>query len=596
MKRLLPIALLTLACAIAHAQYVIQDYHVDMELRQDGSMGVIERINVKFTIPRRGIFRVIPVDYPTGKGMTRRAIIDVIDVRDSADRVQTTKIERIGPNLSIRIGDESVVYPSGTIKTYIIRYEAVGMMNWFTDEIDWDPYAELYWNVIGNEWDTSIEKASFRVTFPEVPSANHVRMRAFGGAYGDRSSITVRGFGSVAAAPPLFTSLKLTQSTAEGARLEPLPAYNGLTIVINMPADLIQRPTGWLWFKLVILPNIGFLIPVFVLVAMFLLWAIYGRDPHGGPVVVQYDPPDGMTASEAGAMIDENVDQRDVSAGIISLAVKGCLDVEFGAEEGLIFKRRPVILRTKDKPDDVKLTPFEQRLLSRIKKGGSTVTEDDLKKHVATDMATLHSKLYESLVKRGYYRKSPSAVRGGWAFGGVIVVIAIAFIVANISPFINTFPSILGAVLGCALVIAFSKVMPRRTMQGAKIVKQVHGFEEFIRRAERKELEWQSKVDPSAALFERFLPYAMAFDLTREWTNAFSSILTEPPSWYHHPGGISSFNSTTFSHDLDFVGKSLATSAGTPPRSSGGSGGSSGFSSGGGFSGGGFGGGGGSSW
>lgn len=64
-----------------------------------------------------------------------------------------------------------------------------------------------------------------------------------------------------------------------------------------------------------------------------------GEDPDGGPMVVQFDPPEGLSGAATGALMDERVDTRDISAGIFSLAVKGYLGIE-PKEEGLFFKRR----------------------------------------------------------------------------------------------------------------------------------------------------------------------------------------------------------------------------------------------------------------
>jgi uncharacterized membrane protein YgcG len=107
-----------------------------------------------------------------------------------------------------------------------------------------------------------------------------------------------------------------------------------------------------------------------------------------------------------------------------------------------------------------------------------------------------------------------------------------------------------------------------------------------------------SKKQPDQALFEAYLPHAIAFGLTREWADAFAGVLHAMPNWYVTPYG-GGFDPRWFAYDLMNTSRALGTSASTPPRtssSSGSWGGGSGFSSGGGFSGGGFGGGGGGSW
>jgi len=116
------------------------------------------------------------------------------------------------------------------------------------------------------------------------------------------------------------------------------------------------------------------------------------------------------------------------------------------------------------------------------------------------------------------------------------------------------------------------------------------GFREFMTRAEKDRLERMGDAD----LFSKFLPYAMALDVTDNWAKAFEGIYQQPPEWYVSPVGIRTFNPYTFSHSIQSVTSNLSSAMFSAPRGSGGSGG--GGSGGGGSSGGGFGGGGGGSW
>jgi uncharacterized membrane protein len=88
-------------------------------------------------------------------------------------------------------------------------------------------------------------------------------------------------------------------------------------------------------------------------------------------------------------------------------------------------------------------------------------------------------------------------------------------------------------------------------------------------------------------MFEKFLPFAMALGVEKNWSKAFQGIYTQPPSWYQ--GGYGpQFYPTTFVNSLNSMSTHAGSVMASAPRSSGGSG-----FGGGGFSGGGFGGGGG---
>jgi uncharacterized membrane protein len=92
-------------------------------------------------------------------------------------------------------------------------------------------------------------------------------------------------------------------------------------------------------------------------------------------------------------------------------------------------------------------------------------------------------------------------------------------------------------------------------------------------------------------MFERFLPFAMAFGVEEKWAAAFADLYRDQqPSWYVGPSG-SRFHAAGLTSDLSHMASNTAAVMQSAPRSSGGSGFSGG--GGGGFSGGGFGGGGG---
>lgn len=108
----------------------------------------------------------------------------------------------------------------------------------------------------------------------------------------------------------------------------------------------------------------------------------------------------------------------------------------------------------------------------------------------------------------------------------------------------------------------------------------------FLISQERK-LAFQAK---NQMMFEKLLPYAIAFGVEKIWAERFKDISLKNPDWYEGHGA-SSFNSMILVNSLSHSYTGIARAA-TPTSSS--SGFSSGFS--GGSSGGGGGGGGGGSW
>jgi uncharacterized membrane protein len=90
-------------------------------------------------------------------------------------------------------------------------------------------------------------------------------------------------------------------------------------------------------------------------------------------------------------------------------------------------------------------------------------------------------------------------------------------------------------------------------------------------------------------MFEKFLPFAMALGVEKNWSKAFDGIMTQPPGWYR--GGYGPvFYPGNFTSNLNSMSSRASSVMASAPRSSGGSGFGGGGSSGGGFGGGGGGG------
>src|SRR4029453_14234974 len=85
-------------------------------------------------------------------------------------------------------------------------------------------------------------------------------------------------------------------------------------------------------------------LPIMTLAVMWTLWNYKGRDPSPGvSVAPMYEPPAGMTPAEAGTIIDDAVDTRDITSTIVDLAVRGYLKIEETKEQGIIFKTKDYV-------------------------------------------------------------------------------------------------------------------------------------------------------------------------------------------------------------------------------------------------------------
>jgi uncharacterized membrane protein len=107
-------------------------------------------------------------------------------------------------------------------------------------------------------------------------------------------------------------------------------------------------------------------------------------------------------------------------------------------------------------------------------------------------------------------------------------------------------------------------------------------------------LNLENPPERTPELFERFLPYALALDVSQQWAEQFEDVLTAAgyePTW-QRSSDVTAFAPTAFAVGVTSALVGAVASASTAPGSSSGSSGSGG----GGSSGGGGGGGGGGGW
>jgi hypothetical protein len=131
--------------------YTISSYDINVNVNENNILNIVEDIKVNFSEERHGIYREIPIfnniQRADGTSSKQRTIITNIDVNETFD----TYIEN--DKTVIKIGD-SDKYVSGEVN-YKISYN----YNLGKDKLDGND--ELYFNLVGNDWDTTISNLTF---------------------------------------------------------------------------------------------------------------------------------------------------------------------------------------------------------------------------------------------------------------------------------------------------------------------------------------------------------------------------------------------------------------------------------------------------
>jgi uncharacterized membrane protein len=282
---------------------------------------------------------------------------------------------------------------------------------------------------------------------------------------------------------------------------------------------------------------------------------------------------------------------RDITATLVDLAVRGYIHITELTEEHLFGLSKSIDYRIdiiRKRADWSELKPHEISYLDALghaaPQDAYTVKVSELKNRFYKFLPEIKNAIYDQLVEAGFYRERPDKTRGKW----IGLTVLVAFVLGGLTvlslsrAWIILAPAslVIATVLSVATMGFFALIMPARTVEGARARDAALGFKEFLSRVEEDRYR---KMITSPELFEKYLPYAMAFAVEEKWANAFKDLYKEPPQWYS--GGSGPFNVSSFSSSIGSMSSAAASSMSSSPSGSGGGGSSGGGSGGGGGSG-----------
>ena len=276
--------------------YVIDKYDINIVVNDNNTFDISETITAYFNVPKHGIFRIIPLK----NSITR------LDGTTSTNRAQITNVSvnseytlsKENGNYKLKIGNSDRVLVGE--QKYVIKY---------TYNLGKDPiksYDELYYNIVGNEWDTVIGNITFKITMPKDFDSSKLGFSS--GANGSTENNKVK--------------YNIVGNTITGS-------YNGILGVGEALTVRCELPEGYFvgaQLNKSIMDYIMFIIPVAFLVISILLWFKYGRDDQVIETVEFY-PPESLNSLDVGFLYKGKAENKDVTSLLIYLANKGYLEI-----------------------------------------------------------------------------------------------------------------------------------------------------------------------------------------------------------------------------------------------------------------------------
>lgn len=579
--------------------YTIESYDIKMVVNENNTFDITETISVNFTGYRKhGIFRKIPL----------RNTVTRLDGTKSNNRVKISNISVSDPYTTsnesgykvLKIGSSSQTV-SGR-KTYTIKYNY---------NIGKDPLKdadELYFNLIGDEWDTDIGNVTFTITMPKSFDKSKLGFSS-GSRYSTNSS---------------NVNYTVTGNTIRGLLETGLPYEQALTVRLTLPEGYFVGASSN--FDFVMLLEIGVSI-IFVIIA-FSLWRRYGKD-EVAVETVEFYPPNGMNSAELGFIYKGHSEQKDIISLLIFLANKGYLRIEEFEERTLkvIKSKNFKIIKVKEYDGDNEDEKTFFNVLFRFK---DEVTKSDLYNRFYLTLKEItrninrkenQEKIFEkaslgkrifliamiivvflSMVGLSIIKIEDAIVIIAFILGAPLVLLykkpnVWTIILASLTFIVVTFFCMAQDILAdsaylvkfiiesicIVLLVIFLGIMKKRTEYGTEMLGKIRGFKYFLETAEKPKLEELVMHDPE--YFYDILPYTYVLGVSNKWMKKFEDIALEVPRWYY---GHMEFDNRSFNKFINSTYSSISTAMSSSPSHS--------SRSGGGFSGGGSGGGGGGSW
>lgn len=586
-RRIMAAAVLAFIAALiltpnAWASEQINSFDVQIEVQSDGSLSIIETIEYDFgNDPSRGIIRDIPLsdELPDGN----KQVYGVTDVSVTANGAPVPiASEEIGPYLSVRIGDPDVTVTG--VQEYRISYRVSGALTVIdaADISSDNPFGvqpgdvELFWDLIGTEWEVRIDNGTASVTGP----GNVIASRCFTGVAGSTQQCPTDVSGTTATFGPVSLSPAMALT---GGVAYPRAAFTSL------PEPTIVAGSG---VNTTTLMSVGLPIALLALAAPPIVVLILRRRLKGAeePLApVRFAPPDNLRPAEITAGLEGSVDARATLATLIDLVARRWITL--ASVEGRFFGKDSLLITWLGEGTD-QLTGWENELLSAVLKGQPEASLKGYDAGLVTAVNNISKNLTAAAVATGRFNKggtrNRSYVRGLIFLGIIILGAALVFGFDSFGGTAAVILAMFGGGLALGGFIGGFLVPRKQTASSAKFAADAEGFKRFLDTdpgAARRDLAQRLDL-PDYAVYATMLPYAIIFDLESSWSGAFPDLTEEDL----HRSGFYVANTYVMSRWLDSSLSNVQTASTTPSRSGGSSFG------GGGSAGGGGGGGGGRSW
>lgn len=526
MKKIILICILFLnATVISNADlgaYVINDYKVNINVKENNILEIEEKIEVNFEKYRHGIYRIIPtknlIIRPDGSKRISYSKVNNIKIKNLVDKKENDEA------ITLKIGNKNKTFIGE--KEYIIKYD------YYLENDENEGFDELYFNIIGNNWDTEIKKVDFKITLPK--SFDESKVGFVHGLLGstDKSKIKYK--------------VDNNQITGGILNLEP---REGLTIRVELDDGyFVKRKFNLLlFFKKYSEEILIFITTLLTYTIFYNIWKKYGDDEEV-IAITTYNSPDDLTPLELDYLENQNISDKSILALIVLLANKGYINIEDSNETMNIKKAKKY-----DGSDNIERL-FMEEIFSNKDVINSKKDVQHFSKTIAKVKKEFNSKNKKRINKKYFTEKSLKIKK----IMGVFVLVPIMFLIMknpiymhvliivfsfyemyrkkllSLPIFIMTIVWLpllflvetdgISYVLPVAIAAFFWYYMDKTNEKGHMLKNKIAGFKDFLDKVEKPKLEELVKKNPK--YFYDILPYTYVLGVSHEWIHKMEGFLT----------------------------------------------------------------------
>ena len=507
-------------------------YDVTLDVRADGTMHVTEYQEISFYGSFSSGFAYIPLtNVDDLENVTVSVASDPSETPVALDYIRGSRYDADTGTYSyyVEAGELAIDYAfeptrgnEASTRVVVLEYDVIGGLRVYEDL---DPANhQVWWYAISRDVTdvASVRQSTVTINLPEDVLADQLV------AFPENPEISGNSISwqrsDLEAGDEFEVSLQFPPVTSAQE-----PAWQDRDDQIRQEREEAEERSAWAGVLLLIA---GLLTAVGGGVALYALWFTKGRDPAVG-LVAEYipEPPNDLRPGAVGVLLDETFHSRDVVATVLDLAGRGVMRMDPATAEGTAGHYTFTLLDHQQT-----LRSYEQIVLDMIFGPGAKAETEKPMPQVAGTLATRNGEIedafYQNLVEHAYFLESPEKTRNRWEklFKAIpvivgLVVVGIVVVTGAWSNF-AFFPIFVGIAL-MVLSGSLARSMPRKTVAGAESAAKWRAFRNYL-----DDIDDQKDLAESRAIFEKYLPYAVALGLAESWTQKFAYIPVQTPQWY----------------------------------------------------------------